>query len=90
MATAPKDQSTDDTTSVEEIQQETPGASTEYLPEGELVVPADVAPSGHGGTGPAPLPHPLTEEANLPERAGEVSDEDRDGRTDDDAGNQAG
>lgn len=29
-----------------------------------LVVPKDVAPSGHGGSGVAPVPHPLTPEAN--------------------------
>lgn len=46
----------------------------DYLPDGELVVPAEVAPSGHGGSGPAPLPHPLTEEANAEPKPGEVSD----------------
>lgn len=30
----------------------------------ELVVPKDVAPSGHGGSGVAPVPHPMTPEAN--------------------------
>lgn len=42
----------------------------------DLVVPQDVAPSGHGGSGPAPMPHPLTEEANKPSKPGEVSDPD--------------
>lgn len=50
------------------------GEVPEYIPEGDLVIPAEEAPSGHGGTGPAPLPHPLTEEANKPERAGEISE----------------
>lgn len=72
MAKASKNPVVDDTTSREEIESEHPVASTDYLPDGDLVVPADVA--DHGGAGPAPLPHPLTEEANLPERAGEVSD----------------
>lgn len=39
----------------------------------DLVIPQEEAPSGHGGTGPAPMPHPLTPEANKPDKAGEVS-----------------
>lgn len=51
-----------------------PQDDADYLPEGDLVVPNEVAPSGHGGSGPAPLPHPLTEEANKPAKPGEVSE----------------
>ena len=42
----------------------------------DTVVPNEVAPSGHGGTGPAPVPHPLTPEANKPAEPGEVSEPD--------------
>ena len=50
---------------------------TSAAPEGvDLVIPKEVAPSGHGGSGPAPLPGPLTEEANKPAKPGEVSDRD--------------
>lgn len=42
----------------------------------DLVVPSEVAPSGHGGSSPAPVPHPLTPEANVEPKPGEVSDPD--------------
>lgn len=38
-----------------------------------LVKPSEVAPSGHGGSAPAPVPHPLTPEANVEPAPSELS-----------------
>lgn len=40
----------------------------------DLVIPNEVAE--HGGSGPAPVPHPLTPEANKEARPGEVANPD--------------
>jgi len=42
----------------------------------EPVIPNEEAPSGHGGSAPAPRPHPLTPDANKDDEAGELSDPD--------------
>lgn len=49
-------------------------ATPSNVDDADLVIPNEVAPSGHGGTAPAPVPHPLTEEANVESRPGELSD----------------